>query len=922
MKITTRCFLLGCLALSLASCGGSSSDVAAGTGAMVGSGEVRSSLLQGHLVVGGQRVSGATVELRQDGRVVATTVSDEAGVYSFDLSVAPPRTGVPPLESTGAAPLAADVVATIDGAPYAAFAEVGEGYAVVSEVSTLIHDYMQTHPEATYQSANEAVGVALGCPVGEEVDKLSDSDIFDPETFQEIAEQNGGDASFLASVVAGIDGGNYDFSDREPYDVLQDSTQDLHVRTPRAAGSQIIFLTTNPAMFLVKNMALGIASHHSDQIWGWVFGVLGMNAGPSLQDIQDQVGRIDTALADLDTTVRTRFAQSEWIRSYERVAPALRRLRDYSRVRRTATETAPAITDRPLLVPEVVTTSFLGNGVINDRNARQDATLLLDEMLSPNGAVLNANRATMARIGRTTTDRSLGNYDLRSNRITAGLHEHLNFLLGHVDLAADMVANLAHSNYLRPQSLGVHEPNTLPQDINDARVFLAHGPSQTPAGVNDLMSRRRRALQLVPPELPRDDVMVLPPDFPAVVAGTPTLLHHVPWLTNLENPLDAGNFPDRYREFLQEQVGAPWGDVEQWQLPTLEQYQALDAIARAAGNGDSKAGLVRLGLYPDGDPRALPGFVTRGSRYSEGEDRVHTDWGLRRFPRIELDVFIFSRPGRGAHVYRLIYSRYRIPSPPLLGAMFVRGSVSGNTQAQADSLLATGTSVRPTLILEGGPPTSNRMRAFAEYSFPSGQNTRVEVTDRVEWHSSAPAVAEVSNLLDRDLPSGTLTYSARGPFTITASMLVNADNPQAANNFATASRSFQANAPLPTLRSLMITSRNRIFTGVGNPVAYFYCTGFRGHGVRRRETYLAEDLSDDPNLRWTLLDPSGQPVDPARARISSAFDNPGEVGGILRLIDRDLPNGDYTIAVEYTGPGLTRGVTSISDRTNVRLQLR
>ena len=125
------------------------------------------------------------------------------------------------------------------------------------------------------------------------------------------------------------------------------------------------------------------------------------------------------------------------------------------------------------------------------------------------------------------------------------------------------------------------------------------------------------------------------------------------------------------------------------------------------------------------------------------------------------------------------------------------------------------------------------------------------------------------------------------------------------------------------ISAIEITPLNRVYTVAGPQVShFFYCTGYsRTTQPLGRQTHLAQDLTNNRSLTWTLTGPDGQPVATNRARISSA--SPTEaLGGVLRILDSTLPNGVYTITARLsTGTG-QQAQDPLIDSAKILLQLQ
>ncbi len=118
----------------------------------------QNSIVEGRLKIGGLPVVNTQVRLRLDGQVLATATSDEFGSFVFDLR---------PVSSKLSNSVVAkgthmvDVTATVDGARYSSVLENGPEFVWVTEITTLVHDYLEAHPEASFEQADAAVGRSI-----------------------------------------------------------------------------------------------------------------------------------------------------------------------------------------------------------------------------------------------------------------------------------------------------------------------------------------------------------------------------------------------------------------------------------------------------------------------------------------------------------------------------------------------------------------------------------------------------------------------------------------------------------------------------------------------------------------------------------------------------------------------------------------
>ena len=892
-------------AVWLAGCGGGS-DSTLGTS---GSGpatadQLLSSVFLGRLNVGGVPVSNTEVKLRLSGREVASATSDETGDFRFDLESL--DSDVKSELLTRVAPGSADVVAIIDGARYSSAIPSGAQFAWVNEVTTLIHDYLEAHPGATFDEADAAVGRSLGCPAGERVETLSDEDIFDPATFQQQAASHGGDAAFFAEVEANLGIHGYDFSKPDPYNVLEYDGQDTHER-------ENLLISPFGISDAVFGLGMGVLGDIGARAFGWVISRLGSNTDPTINEVVDRLVTLQGAISGLNAELNQQFALSAWRTALGNLSDSVTILDDYGRAIRSAGQNRDPVTDSPFIPPASVPT-YLNQNNFSAENARFYANQFLNAIFgrTPGSeVVLSYHRAQMQALGRSNPAQVFGFYDLRYNQVTRQLQRNLNFSLSQVQRAADMLAETSHSQFLRAQNLSAPPLNTLPVDIGAAREFLVRGGSDL-----DVANRMRRALQMVPPLLDRDDILALPPTFPAQVSGTPTLLLRSTWLTHMTHPDEFGNFPNAHRSFLQRTVGAPWGDVDNWSLPSLAQMREIDRIATAAGNGDARQGLIRLGIYPNA--ASVPGFLYRDAASSTGQRTVANRFGARivRFSRF--DVWLPTSTREAGRVVNLQYERG--DGAAYLGALFVRGSLSGGTPEQFRTVLATGTTVRPTLSV--GNIGDRQVTATGSYNFPSGQQFNLDLTTRVAWHSSNPNGIEVSNLSGAEFPQGTMISTRNEPATFTAALMVDQSRPLDADGYVTGQATLTTGYTTQ-VRNIAITPRNIIVTQGSNPRAYFYCTAFSSSQQPvGRPTHQTRDVTNSPFVDWTLRGPNGQVVPANQAVVTSAFNGQAALGGILRVLDPSLPSGVYTVEARLTGSDFQQSGSVFTDVARVRLDLQ
>lgn len=883
--------------LCLTGCGGDSGS----SGSVGGASPLASlenSVVQGRLRVGGLPVSNAEVQLRLGKQVLASTLSDELGNFFFDQE----SLSAEPVVAKGA--LGVDVSAMIDGARYSSVVQDGSEFVWVTEVTTLIHDYLESHPGATLEQADAAVGRSLGCPAGESVKTLSDSDIFDPATFQKQAESQGGDAALFAKVEAGLGVEVYDFSVADPYEALRFDGEDPHERVEavqaKVGESDLEFGTT-----------LGVLGTNLAQGLGWVVARLGTNTDPNLMEAVRPVVSLRDRLVQLQAKLQQEFPGSQWS-SVLGGGPTLAILDQYTNELVSALDSRETPSDTPFVPPASVA-AYLSKAM--DEYSVETALMYANRFLnfsftSPGQDTIMAyHKLQMARLGRSEPEPKLAFYDLRYNEITDQLLENLNFQLGGARFAIDMLANTAHSQFLKPQ-----QANALALGTLRARELLVRG------GLNmDLACRFRGARQLVPPKLDRDDVMVLPPSFPGPVPGTPTLLHRGLGTTTFTYHTGQGDLAAGLRSYIHQTVGHPWEDSENWVLPDLAQLEELEKIARAAGGGDVHQGLIKLGIVPPQTPApiALLYKGAPGPTYATQTQRVRT--GLGHYSQKEFsvarqqvwimgsglaEVGVFEAQQRG----RVDASGARSVS---IGGLFLRGSLSGNTQAQLQTVLSTGTAVKPTI--EVSFSNDARAHATATYKFPTGQECSLDVTDRVCWQSNEPDLVEVSNLSGPYFPSGALLTTRPGNPIIRAALLVDPSQANSPGAYVTGSNQYLSSHGAE-VRNIYVTPRNLTVTSVGSPAGYFSCTSFSASTFPAgRPTHHLKDVTNQPELNWTLRFADGQSVAANQAEIKP--------DGSLHIYDPTLPSGVYLVQAVLSGGDFVPPGAQFIDQAKIRLQL-
>ncbi len=863
--------------------------------------------LSGAVSFRGEPVASIPVQLRLNGNLLESTTTSESG----DFLLLPPET-LQSLPLSRADTTSLQVVATVEGSTLTASLPVGESFINVNELATLVSDYLLSHPNATYAEASSAVALSLGIPVDEDLTRLSDSDIFDPATLVQVAEAQGGVNTFLSQLALRCDNENFDFSTPDPYRVLEVIGQDPHHRVDRsgkAVAASSIF------GFVGKYLAKKVLGKIEKEAWGWFFGLFGSNTGPSLEDVVEQLSAIELALADLAEKLKLEFTEQKLKDAINTLSNSSSNLATFAQFQRDANEQRQPVTDEPAPVSAVVTAYldevYGASGRFSPISARTYAGQFFDYMLNRTPAtsiVTEYNKFITLNLGITPSS-NLAFYDLRSNGLTKRLQDNLNFGISNVDLAVDMLVNASHSGFLvNPDLSGPYAGNRLPSDIGLARAFILASSTQTVGGTNDSAALRRRALQLVPPTLPRDDIMTLPMITSA--GDTPTIAYRGGWSGTTNDPYSALHFPQAWAQFPN-RIGAPWKD-NAWLQTTRAQMQAIEALARTVGNTNIKAGLVRLGFFPN--EASVPDyFVYAGSQVYTAQD-----------PLGNLKVGLQAHQLGVANPVIVPFEKFDSRDKKM-GRLYLRSSLSGGTQAQADTILATGTTVKPTITVSR--PSPGKLKAVATYQFSNGQKFDVDVTDRVEWLSSNTARVEASNLdSDTDNPAGTLILKmptpSGEPVTMTAALLTDFANPQSADSYATGELEVEVadnEETLPILTEIEITPRNRIYTSTGTPAAYFYCSGFVGENRPSTElnTFLVNDLTN--TVQWTLLDSNGDPVDPNLATISNTM-GPSSPGGILRLLSSSL-NGTYTVRAEYFND-VNDPEPAFVDETKIGIQLQ
>jgi hypothetical protein len=868
-------------ATCLVGCGGTNESGSGGNSALA----PEQLPIQGKVQVGGLPLANTVVQLRIDGQVLATATSDQFGSFVFDTQPSGLQFSLP--VATGSPKI--DVTATIDGARYSSILEKGPEFVWVTELTTLVHDYLEAHPGTSFEDANTAVARSLGCPSGEEVEKLSDRDIFDPATFQKQADARGGDAALFAEVEAGLGTQIYNFAADDPYEALRLEGQDPHHRI------EAVTLKAGEAARVYETLLGSLADDQKSPL-GWVLARLAYNFDSRLGETVSQVLALLDSLNQLETELMPVLQRSQIFRD-RNMSLILPVFNQYQAALASAVQSRTAALDTPdLHQPSLA--ALLQDPRFGSVKAKDYADRFLNytSVRPGDDTVLFYHRDQMQSLGRSTPDPRLSLYDLRYNAVTDKLLNNLNYHLGVVQMALDMLANSAH---IRPQ---------LAQAIGDARLAALGGAS---SGFTSSYAAQYRILQqLVPPKLERDDIMVLPPTFPAVEPGTPTLL-----LRKLWTSYDLGGRPhidfERWAfvhtSFLNESAGGPWKEVgltlpgfphgfysdadkrRKWVLPDENQMRELDKIAAAAGQGDARLGLVRLGLYP-ADATVPIRFLFRNGywRLSEPGSPGGSDAPL-------------LNPRDGDYHY---------------AALFVRSSVAGGTQEEYQSLLATGTEVKPRIDVSFG--SNGRAVARATYNFPNGKTCTLDVTDRVLWRSDNVDCVEVSNLSGSDFPSGALLANGPGTANISASLLVDPTQPQLSDRFVTGTSQYTSRQGAQLrMRNISITPRNSVVTSAVDPV-YFSCTAFLASTFpSKRPTHQAQDVTSHPSVDWTIRDHSGLVVPSDRATISSVFNGQSVVGGVLRILDPLVVGGEYTVEARLSGGDLVPAGTVLTDQTKV-----
>lgn len=226
--------------------------------------------------------------------------------------------------------------------------------------------------------------------------------------------------------------------------------------------------------------------------------------------------------------------------------------------------------------------------------------------------------------------------------------------------------------------------------------------------------------------------------------------------------------------------------------------------------------------------------------------------------------------------------------------MWMRKYPAGAQDTTPAMLRALGTLTG--LTADGSNPA--QLAATGNFTVTSGYGTAsgtADITDRVVWTSSNPAVADVSN---RPGSEGQVTWRRTatgdmpGPVTFVASTFpvdVDSSGNVSPRVGGTLTSTVTVNPPslsARTVANLNVTPMNLVVAGVLPQQRQFYATSFGSDG------FLA-DVTNDPNTVFSVTDLSGNPIPATQVKVFQ--DTPG-----LLEFEPALVTSDMILKVTYT----------------------
>lgn len=226
--------------------------------------------------------------------------------------------------------------------------------------------------------------------------------------------------------------------------------------------------------------------------------------------------------------------------------------------------------------------------------------------------------------------------------------------------------------------------------------------------------------------------------------------------------------------------------------------------------------------------------------------------------------------------------------------MWMRKYPAGPQDTSSAMLRALGTLT--AVSANGSNPT--QLAATGSFTITSGYGTAsgsTDITDRVVWTSSNPAVADVSN---RPGSEGQVTWRRTatgdmpGPVIFVASTFpVDVDSsgnvtPRVAGTLTSTVAVNPPDLSPRTVANLDVTPMNLVVTGVLPQQRQFYATSFGSDG------FIA-DVTNDPNTVFSVTDLSGNPIPAAQVKVFQ--DTPG-----LLEFEPALTTADLILEVTYS----------------------
>ncbi len=294
------------LTLLLAGCGNSASSLNQPLGAPPGP--------QGEVIFGrlfpGLEVAGADIVVEDlQGAVLARGVSDESGSFQISHSNFPEQVRVkadlagfePPMQSV------------VD------FDRQSATYVLINLPSTLVSLYLQAHPEEDLAEVKRKLARLFGVSESTDLTFLRERSPFAPFShlaFLSDAASNGGFAILVEQTLSNLESGVQ--GDPEAYRVsATDLSADLSTLEPtlvelaRKVQADAADGIGSIVGGFIKGVGEGIVEDLAVEGLTWLAEALGLNFGPSLSEIQEELGQILDALHELSSQMdQTAYQQA------------------------------------------------------------------------------------------------------------------------------------------------------------------------------------------------------------------------------------------------------------------------------------------------------------------------------------------------------------------------------------------------------------------------------------------------------------------------------------------------------------------------------------------------------------------------------------------------------------------------------------